>query len=79
MKKADLKILERIFSLEIEGRLPAQFKSKHLARLQEEGMVEPMTRTFGRDALGLIQASGWALTELGRLTYCESCKDVPEP
>ena len=70
---AELKVLERIFAAEISGRLPAQFKSKHLAPLQERGMVEPMETKVGAGGPFTVTISGWALTHLGRITYCESC------
>lgn len=76
MTKRDLKMLERIFTAEIEGHLPFQSKSKQMTELHEAGMIEPMTRTFGRDRFGAIEATGWTLTHAGRLAYCESCKDV---
>lgn len=76
MTKADLKFLERIFTAEIEGRLPFQSKSKQLPRLEREGLVEPMTRSFGTDRFGTITAMGWTLTHAGRLAYCESCADL---
>jgi hypothetical protein len=74
MTKRDLAILERVFTAEIEGRLPFQSKSKDLPRLQQQGMVEPMARDFGADRFGQITVHGWALTHAGRIAYCESCK-----
>lgn len=79
MTKRDLKMLERIFEAEIYGRLPSQSKSNHLLELQEVGLVEPMTRTFGRDRFGVIEVTGWALTLAGNFAYCDSCKDVEVP
>lgn len=78
MTKADLKMLERIFEAEIYGRLPFQSKSKQMERLAEEGLVEPMTRAFGKDRFGAIHVSGWALTHAGRFLYCESCGPLQE-
>jgi hypothetical protein len=77
LTKADLKILERIFDAEVEDRLPAQFKSKRLAKLIADGFVEPMTRTFGQDRLGGIKVEGWALTDRGRTVYCQSVANDP--
>lgn len=76
MNKADLKMLERIFTAEIENRLPFQSKSKQLLRLQGEGLVEPMKRVFPSDRFGPMVAKGWALTRAGRFAYCDSCRDV---
>lgn len=75
VNKRDLQMLERIFTAEIEGRLPFQSKSKQIQRLAEEGYVEPMTRSFGSDRFGEMVATGYALTHAGRIAYCESCKD----
>lgn len=69
---AELKVLERIFAAEINGRLPAQFKSKWLPGLQERGMVQPMERKIGGGVFTVL-VSGWALTHLGRMTYCATC------
>lgn len=71
MKKADLKLLERIFEAEINGTLPAQLKSQRLPDLAKEGYVEAVCRTLpGRFP---VRVKGWVLTELGRYTYCSSC------
>lgn len=75
MNKRGLQILERVFIAEVENRLPFQSKSKQVQRLVDEGYIEPMTRSFGRDRFGEISATGYALTHAGRITYCESCKD----
>lgn len=76
MTKRDLNMLERIFDAEINNRLLFQSKSKHLLQLEQEGMVEQVTRSLGKDRFGAITVSGWALTDLGRLTYCESCPPI---
>lgn len=78
LKAIEFRILQRIFTAEIENRLPAQLQSKYLPGLQKRGFVQPMTRNFGRDALGVIEVSGWALTELGRMTYCQACTEVED-
>lgn len=74
--KSDLRILEKVFEAEINGRLPYQSKSKKMAELESKGLVEPMTRTFGQDRFGAITASGWRLTLAGNFAYCDSCRDV---
>lgn len=79
MNKQDLKMLERIFEAEINGRLPFQSKSKHMAQLHEDGLVEPMTRSFGRDRFGAVEVTGWILTLAGHFAYCDSCRDVEVP
>lgn len=75
MKKADLKLLERVFAAEIENCLPYQPHKKsihHYERLESDGMVERMTRHFGKPPL-VVTVEGWQLTHAGRITYCESC------
>jgi hypothetical protein len=72
--KAELAALEKIFAAEIVDRLPFQSKAKIYARLVEQGLVEPMVREFG-SVLGKIRCEGWALSQLGRMTYCMSCDD----
>lgn len=74
--KSDLRVLEKVFEAEINGRLPYQSKSKKMVELESKGLVEPMTRTFGQDRFGTITASGWCLSDLGRFEYCDSCRDV---
>lgn len=73
MTKVDLNILERIFQAEIENRLPAQLKSKHLDRMWREGFVYPLTITLPGPFP--VNVKGWALTERGRVAYCESCSE----
>lgn len=68
-----LQALERVFAAEIDGRLPFQSKAKIYARLQEEGLVEPMETKFGVPPLGVMTVTGWQLTHAGRLMYCMSC------
>lgn len=76
MSTTDYKILERIFAAEIENRLPAQVKSKHLARLEAEGLIRTSTKElYGRFP---VTITGWELTLLGNLTFCMEC-DRREP
>ena len=77
MTKAELKALERVFEAEIHNRLPFQSKAAIFNRLEAEGYLQPMTRTYG---LGLsnMTVKGYGLTHAGRLTYCASCdQDAP--
>lgn len=77
MTKKDLKLLENIFSREIEGTLPFQSKSKEYKRLENEGMVEFVSemRHFN-DGLPPLEISGWILTHKGRFAYCSNCYRV---
>lgn len=87
MNKAELRILERCFAAEIDSALEkldmpfAQMRpSKVLARLIEEGLVQPVevTRRFN-DGLPAMTFKGYALTAAGNLAYCMSCDDEVEP
>lgn len=76
MTKEHLKLLERIWAREIAGTLPLQSKAAGYELLEKDGYVEKYTRNLGVDRFGTLKVTGWALTQLGRLTYCQSCKDV---
>jgi hypothetical protein len=75
--KAQLSALEKVFAAEINGNLPFQSKAKIFQCLCDDGYLEPMERKFGRDRWA-ITVTGYQLTHLGRLTYCESCPDEVE-
>lgn len=69
--KKVLKALERVFAAEIEDRLPFQSKALIYLDLCDDGMVQPMERTFyGRFPMTV---KGWELTHAGRITYCSAC------
>jgi len=74
--KATIKALERIFSREIDGRLPFQSRAKIYEKLEQEGLVSRMSRTFGGRFPCTVY--GYELTHLGRLTYCRSCEESKE-
>jgi hypothetical protein len=76
MNAKDLKLLEKVFSAEVNsaingGLYVAQIKSKRMEQLEKEGYVQKVTETLG--GRFPVKVTGWALTELGRLTYCTSC------
>ena len=78
MTKAEMKVLEKVFAAEVEGRLPFQARSLLAHKLAKDGYLEPMERWFRSytpGSLGPILVKGWQLTHRGRLTYCESCDD----
>ena len=79
MTKAKIKMLERIFALEIEGRLPFQSKSKVLLELEQAGMVERYRREYPPDRFGKIVVDGWALSQIGRFEYCTWASEQPMP
>jgi hypothetical protein len=74
MTKAELKVLERVFTAEIDGALPAQFKSKLLPEMEKAGYVVQIEETLG--GRFPVKIKGWALTELGRMTHCASCGEI---
>lgn len=73
MRKADLRLLEKVFNAEIYDKLPFQSKAGGYQKLAELGMVE-----FGEIVLPgrfPVTVSGWYLTHLGRYTYCKACDE----
>lgn len=83
MTKPELAALEALFAAEIEQGLGesaglARIPKRIADRLIAQGMIEPETRTLGRDAFGAIKVPGYVLTHLGRMTYCATCEDVED-
>lgn len=76
MNARDLQILERIFTAEIENRLPFQTRGSRILRLQEQGFVQPMVIRIGSPP---CRVEGWCLTEKGRFEYCQSCGTEDSP
>ncbi len=70
--KAGLRMLERVFCAEIEGLLPFQTKAKLAESLAESGYLEPTMKRVGNGPFAAT-VKGYALTHLGRLTYCGTC------
>lgn len=68
MKKSHYEALERIFTAEINGRLPLQSKAAVFTELEELGLAQRGHEMFGR-----VKVEGWYLTQAGRLAYCVSC------
>lgn len=68
--KKVLGALERVFAAEVENRLPFQSKALIYLDLCDQGLVEPMERTFG--GRFPIVAKGWQLTHAGRIIYCSA-------
>jgi len=79
LTKARLSALERIFAREIEGTLPFQSRAKVYEQMAADGLVESGTSVLGHDRFGPIIVKGWTLTHAGRIAYCMSCRDVPDP
>jgi hypothetical protein len=71
---AEMQILEKIFTAEIEGRLPAQLRLRRsylLERLERRKMIQKVTMTLSGGIP--VTVEGWELTHFGRMTYCASC------
>lgn len=85
MTKAEMNMLERIFSSEIDAAISSQplrgifqTRSRVVQDLKQKGMVVEVEFTLpGRPPFGEVTVRGWALSPLGHLTYCMSC-DAPE-
>ena len=74
MAKSVFNMLEKVFTAEIEGRLPYQAKSKLAAEMEEFGYLQS-----GSEHMGIVTVSGYYLTHAGRLAYCEECRDLEVP
>jgi hypothetical protein len=81
MNGRKLALLEKAFMAEIDAALNAgiwimQSRSKLAKELVDSGHLIPAEmNTAGRFP---IKVTGYALTHLGRLEYCVSCKDEIE-
>lgn len=71
MAKSVFNMLEKVFAAEIENRLQYQTKSKLAVEMEEFGYLE-----LGSERKGIVTVSGYYLTHVGRLAYCEECRDV---
>ncbi len=74
---AHFRILEKIFAKEIYDELPYQSKSKVLLEMERIGLVERMERKYGEGVFAIVYR-GWALTHLGRMSYCAHCPKVKD-
>lgn len=72
MNKATFTALGKVFTAEINDRLPFQSKAKIYRQLCEDGLLAPMERKFG-SGIGLIAVTGYELTHAGRILYCSNC------
>lgn len=83
MNKRELALLERAFDAEVTealngtGLFVIQTRSKLAEKLEREGLLR---RQSIRMDVGLpFEVSGYALTELGRMTYCMEYADLSMP
>jgi len=83
MNKRKLALLERAFDAEVTSALEKtgmyvmQTKSRLALELVAEGLLQEVTISAG--GLPPISVTGYALTELGRMSYCMSYADLQEP
>lgn len=75
MTKAELSVLEKAFSAEVERRLPFQSRSEIAHRLAKEGYLQPMEITVGAGTRFPVVVKGFQLTHAGRLAYCITCDE----
>ena len=75
--KKVLNALGKVFTTEINGRLPFQSKASIYRDLLATGLVASMQRTFGQ-GWSAVTVSGYELTHAGRILYCYNCKDVQD-
>jgi hypothetical protein len=73
LKKSYRDALERVWTAEIEGRLPLQSKATVFKQLEADGLVTFGKERLGADRFGAIEVEGWYLTHAGRFAYCMSC------
>ena len=81
MKKSELTILMRAFAAEIEaalnGGIPLlQSRSKVAQDLCEDGYLADVEWIVSERPR--VTVDGYALTHLGRMTYCATCPDHGE-
>ena len=89
--KSVLRVLEKCFAAEIEGRLPAQFGRRGrysidgqqvgdaVMRAHNDGLIRPIDRRMASHVgLPSMTISGFALTDKGRLAYCEWAAAQPQ-
>ena len=79
MTKAELAMLEKLYSAEIEAALSGhelrgivQSKSKLMLKLEADGFVRRVEKVI-RDRFGSMTIKGWELTLAGNAAYCFSC------
>jgi hypothetical protein len=75
MNKKTYNALAKVFGAEIGGAL-FQSKAKIYEELESDGMVTKERLILGG---GLpVRIEGWALTERGRILFCEACSEIVE-
>lgn len=80
MNKRELQLLEKAFTAEINGALDKvphimQTRSKLADKLCDEDLLRKVKLTLRNN----VTIEGYELTHAGRWTYCETCRDEPDP
>ena len=60
-----MKMLEKVWWAEVQGRLPFQSKSRQIKSLEAKGLIERMTVYISG-----CTVEGWQPTHSGRYHYC---------
>lgn len=71
MTKAQLDMLEKIFSAQLDGSL-YETKSKIAKQLESDGYIMREVKNLGKDHFGTISITGYVLTIKGNMAYCMS-------
>jgi len=73
MNKKELDLLEKVYDLEIDGRI-YQGKSQLVKYLTDNGLLEVVDYTMPADKSCPfpVRIKGFALTHAGRFAYCSS-------
>ena len=73
MNARELNQLERVFLAEINGLPCYQGRSKLLPILEERGYLDQVSLNLGGRPPVIVR--GWWLTHMGRIAYCETCRE----
>lgn len=82
MTKAELAMLEKVFSREVEAALNKwphhlfHSRGQIAARLATDGYLQYRIIELPDLNFGRIHVDGYELTHLGRLAYCMTCDDA---
>lgn len=67
--------LEKVFTAEINDRLPFQSRARIYQELCDDGLLQPMERVVGPGQWDAVTVSGYQLSHAGRYLYCSNCVD----
>jgi len=77
VNRKELALLEKAFAAEVEAAINCapclvQTHSKLASKLVDDGLLREVSEVLGKGPFA-VRLDGFALTELGRMTYCMSC------